>query len=291
MNWKSVIVGAPRESLDVLESFLWDQGAVSVTVTDAGNDPLFEPEPGEAPVWKRVMVTGLFEDDVDVQNIRDMLDFEGFGSVRIEDLGDRVWEREWLSRFKPMQFGESLWVCPGGYQVDAEGAVVIHLDPGLAFGTGTHPTTRLCLEWLDARSLAGKQLIDYGCGSGILGIAALLLGAREVIAIDNDSQALAASRENAERNGVADRIHTALPHDLSVENADIVLANILAEPLRELSETLISTLKVDGDMVLSGIMNSQKEWVVDAYERCILFEPESVLDEWICLHGKKVRPL
>ncbi|MBD3646046.1 MAG: 50S ribosomal protein L11 methyltransferase, partial [Pseudomonadales bacterium] len=214
------------------------QGAVSVTVTDAGDNPLFEPGPGEVPVWKKVTVTGLFEDDIDVEAIRNELSLEGFTVAWVEDLGDRIWEREWMDRFKPMQFGQNLWICPGGYEIEASDAVIIHLDPGLAFGTGTHPTTRLCLEWLDDGSVAGKQVVDYGCGSGVLAIAALLLGAERVVAIDNDPQAISATRENALRNGVEDRLETGLPEDLWPDDCDIVLANILADPLRQLSTRL-----------------------------------------------------
>lgn len=293
MNWKSIAADTTRDSLEVLETLLWDRGAVSVTVTDAGDNPLFEPGPGEIPVWKMVTVTGLFEDDVDVEHIRDELGVEGFSAIQIEDLGDRVWEREWLDQFKPMRFGRNLWICPGGYEVAAEDAVVINLDPGLAFGTGTHPTTRLCLEWLDSQVLAGKRVVDYGCGSGILGIAALLLGAEEVIGIDNDPQAITATRENAVRNGVADRLRVGMPEDTDIEDRsiDVVLANILAGPLRQLSARLISMLKIPGHLAMSGIMSSQAAWVKEAYAEHINFQQDRELEGWLCLTGGKQSPL
>ncbi|MEX2488887.1 MAG: 50S ribosomal protein L11 methyltransferase [Pseudomonadales bacterium] len=293
MNWKAIAADTTRDSLESLETLLWDQGAVSVTVTDAGDNPLYEPGPGQVPVWKKVTVTGLFEDDVDSDHIRDQLGVEGFDAIHVEDLGDRIWEREWLDKFKPMQFGQNLWICPGGQEVEAHDAVVINLDPGLAFGTGTHPTTRLCLEWLDTQVLAGKCVIDYGCGSGILGIAALLLGADRVIGVDNDSQAITASRENALRNGVADRFEAGLPEEIHIEDgsADIVVANILANPLRQLSQKLIAMLNVRGHLVMSGIMSHQKSWVKESYQQYILFQEDRELDDWICLAGEKQNPL
>lgn len=288
MNWKSIAATASQDSLDVLENLLWDRGAVSVTVTDGGDNPLFEPGPGELPVWKKVTVTGLFEDDVDAEAIRNELNLEGFAVAWVEDLGDRIWEREWLDRFRPMRFGDNLWICPSGHEVDADDAVIIHLDPGLAFGTGTHPTTRLCLEWLDGQSLAGKEVVDYGCGSGVLAVGALLLGAECVMAIDNDPQAITATEENAMRNGVAERIQTGMPEEIQSRGYDIVLANILADPLRQLSTRLVGLLKEGGDLVMSGIMDSQTAWVMDAYRDEIDFDPEKALEGWVRLHGKKV---
>ncbi|MDZ7685056.1 MAG: 50S ribosomal protein L11 methyltransferase [Gammaproteobacteria bacterium] len=213
MNWRSLAATATREGLDELEALLWDAGAVSVTVEDGGENPLFEPGPGEIPVWEKVVATGLFEDGCRPEAVKEVLVTADFDVAFIDEVQDREWEREWLSRFEPMRFGQRLWVCPSGHQVAEHEAIVMHLDPGLAFGTGTHPTTRLCLEWLDANTRARQRVMDFGCGSGILGIAAILLGADEVVGVDNDPQALQATFANAARNGVEDRIRLYLPED------------------------------------------------------------------------------
>jgi ribosomal protein L11 methyltransferase len=287
MNWKTFAAGATRDSLEQLEQLFWDAGAVSVTVEDGGRDPLFEPGPGEMPIWESVVVTGMFEDDVDTAIVRDLLERNNFSLMLADELGDRDWEREWLTRFKPMKFGEHVWVCPTGFEVDEPEAVVIQLDPGLAFGTGTHPTTRLCLQFLDGHVRSGQQILDFGCGSGILGIAALLLGARKVVAVDNDPQALTATKENAERNGVEDRLALFLPEQEPEERYAIVVANILAKPLIDLSALLQSRIAGGGLLVLSGIMLSQLEWVVDAYPS-ISFEAPVVEDDWVCIAGRKI---
>ena len=182
-------------------------------------------------------------------------------------LEDRAWERAWLDDFEPMQFGRSLWVCPHGHAAPAE-ATAVYLDPGLAFGTGRHATTALCLEWLDQAQLDGRSLIDYGCGSGILAIAAARLGATSVRAVDVDEQALGAARDNAAANGVADRVTVALPADAGAEPADVVVANILARPLVELAPVLAALTRPGGHVVLSGILDEQAEQVQTAYSAC-----------------------
>jgi len=284
MNWKTLGVSCTSGELEVLESLFWDTGAVSVTVIDAQDNPIFEPGPGEIPLWDDVTATGLYEDDSDIEAVKRQIKGSGFQILFLDALGDRVWEREWLSRFKPMLFGEHLWVCPTGYAVDVEGAVVMDLDPGLAFGTGTHATTKMCLEWLDQHVTAGMRVLDFGSGSGILGIAALLLGAESVIAVDNDSQALRASRDNAERNEVGERLQTSMPEAFEGEKFDLVIANILAQPLIDLSSQLTSLLAPNGHLVLSGIMVAQSEWVKKAYS--LKFADEKILDGWVCLHGR-----
>ncbi|MEX0943950.1 MAG: 50S ribosomal protein L11 methyltransferase [Pseudomonadales bacterium] len=286
MNWKTIAAAATQDTLDDLEQTLWDAGAVSVTVEDGGENPLFEPGPGETPVWEQVVVTGLFEEDVDLVQVRDQLALHDFTFLFVDELGDRVWEREWLSRFEPMQFGSRLWVCPTGQDVPDRHAVVMHLDPGLAFGTGTHPTTRLCLEWLDQNIKSGLTVVDYGCGSGILGIAALLLGAREVTGVDLDPQALTATLSNAERNGVEDRLKVFLPGDAPRVAVDVLVANILARPLIDLAGYLQDLIVPGGAIALSGIMESQKDWVADAYQS-IDFQEARIEDGWVCLQGIK----
>lgn len=287
MNWKSVAASTTRESLDELESLLWDAGAVSVTVEDGGENPLFEPGPGEIPLWDQVVVTGLFEDDVDIASLREQLIAHDFAVAFVDEVADQQWERAWLDRFEPMRFGERLWVCPTGFEIEEREAVIIHLDPGLAFGTGTHPTTRLCLEWLDSRVRPGQRVLDYGCGSGVLGIAALLLGANEVVGIDNDPQAITASFANAERNGVEERFPLHLPEAAPGGEYDIVVANILAAPLVDLAPRLKANIRPGGEIVLSGVMKSQVDWVVDAYSDLELDEPV-VLDDWARISGRRL---
>lgn len=286
MSWRTIAAAASEDTLEELEQVLWDAGAVSVTVEDGGDNPLFEPGPGETPMWNEVVVSGLFEDDVDVERIKDTIQLGGYAIIYMDELEDRPWEREWLNRFKPMRFGERLWVCPTGQEVEEPDAIILHLDPGLAFGTGTHPTTRLCLEWLDRHIRPGARVMDYGCGSGILGIGALLLGASSVTGIDNDPQALTATATNAERNGVDDRFLAYLPGQAPGATFEVVIANILAKPLIELAPDIVALIADDGWLVLSGIMESQVDWVRSAYPG-IEFDDPVVDDGWVRLAGRR----
>ena len=292
MHWKKITVEAIPDSLDTLETLLWNLGAVSVTLTDSEDKPIFEPAAGKTPLWSKVDVCGLFEQDVDHEQLESQIKESGYKVLFTEELDNRRWEREWLSRFHPMRFGRRLWVVPDGQTVEDPNAVVVDLDPGLAFGTGTHATTRLCLEWLDSQELRGKRVIDYGSGSGILGIAALRLGADEVWAVDNDPQALNATRDNALKNNVGHKLSVCSPHALDLDGAefngaDVVIANILAQPLIELSGLLVSLLKKDGDLLLSGIMVSQQSWVESAYAGKVIFVQRRHDLGWMCLQARK----
>lgn len=286
-TWKTVTASATPDTMEQLEALLWSMGAVSVTAQDAGDEPILEPGPGETPLWKDIVVTGLFEEDVNLDAVRESLAAGDFEVLGVEDVPDRTWEREWLSQFKPMAFGKRLWICPRAYEPPAEASVILRLDPGLAFGTGTHPTTRLCLEWLDEYIQPGMTVIDYGCGSGILGIAALLLGARSVVAVDNDPQALTATQRNAEDNGVGAMVETCLSGQVRPGTFNVVIANILAQPLIELASRLSGFLAPGGEIVLSGIMESQMEWVSGAY-RDVEFDEPAVLDGWVRLKGHRL---
>jgi ribosomal protein L11 methyltransferase len=290
MSWKTLAISVASESAEVLETMLWDSGAVSVTLTDAEDQPLFEPGPGEVPLWANMTVTAMYEDDADTESLAENLKAQGYDVLFTDELGDRVWEREWLSQFKPLKFGEHLWICPSGYAVEEPDAVILHLDPGLAFGTGTHPTTALCLEWLDGNLRPGETLLDYGCGSGILGIAGRLLGAKSIVAVDNDPQALIATEDNAERNGVQDDLLACLPEQFVKDEQyarqyDVVVANILAQPLVELAHQLSNMVRPGGHLVLSGIMSSQKDWVAKAYRLELMSEKE--VDGWVCLSFRR----
>ena len=273
------------------EDALLAAGASSITLEDEGDDPVLEPLPGTTPLWPRVRVKALFDGTLDAEQLLEALQAsigEPLGRAYFETLADRAWEREWLKDFKPMRFGNWLWICPGGQRPTGDpgaAAVLIELDPGLAFGTGTHPTTALCLEWLDSADVAGKRTIDYGCGSGILAIAAAKLGATAVDAVDIDPQALIATRDNAERNGVAHLIAPQLVADASLAPADILLANILAGPLESLAPAFAALVKTSGRLVLSGILRNQAEAVATRYAPWFDIGPVVARDDWARLDG------
>lgn len=283
------------------EDALLAAGASSITLEDEGDDPVLEPLPGTTPLWPRVRVKALFEGEPDAEELLQILRAElsrelaePLGRIAFETIEDRAWEREWLKDFRPMRFGQRLWICPGGQRPDEEqlrsipAPVLIELDPGLAFGTGTHPTTALCLEWLDAANVAGTRVIDYGCGSGILAIAAAKLGASEVLAIDIDPQALLATHDNAERNRVWPLIVARLVDDDAGSRdapADILLANILAGPLESLAPAFASRVRTGGRLVLSGILRNQAEAVATTYAPWFDIAPVVVRDDWARLDG------
>lgn len=295
-NWLQIDFPLNALDLEQVEDAFMSAGAVAVSYKDAADDPVFEPWPGEMPLWQQTRVTGLFTADADVNAIRAvllaMLPIEHLPEHRVEILEDRDWSREWLKNFKPLKFGRRLWVVPTAYEPPEPNAVNLVLDPGLAFGTGTHPTTAMCLEWLDAQELAGKTVLDYGCGSGILATAAALLGAAHVIGTDIDPQALTATRDNAARNGVINQISTclpdALPAALAKESADVLVANILATPLMELAPTIASYLRPGGRIALAGLLRSQANEVADAYRpHGVTLEIEAERDDWVRLAGSK----
>ena len=282
MIWHNISASAARVSVHELEQCFWDLGAVSVTVVDGADDPLYEPGPGETPLWQTACVTGLFEDDIELDNVKGQLADAGFRVVDDQLVHDRLWEREWLKHFKPMRFGSRLWVCPSEMSISEPDAVVVKLDPGLAFGTGTHATTSLCLQWLDAHNVQGRRILDFGCGSGILAIAACLLGASGVTAVDNDPQALSSTEDNARKNSV----QMTIASELEAQRYDAVIANILAQPLIDLNGLLINAVVPAGDLVLSGILESQQEWVLNAYPTLQLVSTQS-LNGWCRLHLRK----
>jgi ribosomal protein L11 methyltransferase len=277
-------VGAADPGL--LEEACFLAGALSVTLTDAADNPVLEPAPGATPLWPTIRLSALFPEQ-DPQRVAALLTTfldEPLPLHRFEEVRDRLWEREWLKDFRPMRFGKRLWVCPHGAPAPDEDAVVVWLDPGLAFGTGSHPSTRLCLEWLDAAQLNGSEVIDYGCGSGILSIAALRLGARSVVAVDIDPQALIATHDNAARNDVAERVVT-FPPEAPIASADILLANILSGPLLELAPRFATLVRPGGRLVLAGLIVSQAGPVTLAYRPWFDIRPSGAHDDWVCLEG------
>lgn len=341
MSWLELKLRCSKDAAAALESQLWESGAVSVTMIDAADEPLFEPGVGETPLWHELVLTGLYEGDRDAHEIQVQLAKasapEALPPLHFEILPEQDWVRSWLDDFKPMRFGRRTWVCPSWWSAEgqaaageetvaqttsnddawqpeaddarawseqhqdllsamtAPGQVVLKLDPGLAFGTGTHPTTSLCLQWLDGQELQGQRLIDFGCGSGILGIAALLLGAESVIGIDNDPQALLASVDNCHKNQVAlQRFPLFLPEQFQREQdspdfrpVDGVAANILAGTLIELAPLLSSLVRPAGWILLSGILREQAEAVQQAYAPWFGTMQVQAEDDWVRISGKR----
>ncbi|MGL5092247.1 MAG: 50S ribosomal protein L11 methyltransferase [Aeromonas sobria] len=290
MPWIQIRINATAKTADKVSNMLLGRGAQAVTFMDAQDVPVYEPLPGETPLWGETEVMGLFDAETDPAPTIAFFQ-QIFGEevgYKVEQLEDKDWVREWMDHFHPMQFGERLWICPSWRDVPNPDAVNVMLDPGLAFGTGTHPTTALCLQWLDGLDLTGKTVVDFGCGSGILGIAALKLGAARVIGIDIDPQAIQASRDNAERNGVADQIELYLPADQPQDvEADVVVANILAGPLRELAPLIAGHGKAGSLMALSGVLESQAPELETIYGQWFDMDPTAVKEEWCRLSGRK----
>lgn len=289
MAWQQISLEVAEPDGERVAELLSDMGALSVTLRDAEDQPIFEPPPGATPLWARIQVVGLFDADADMAPLRQAL-AEAFGPSVLERLAvapleDRDWVRAWMDDFHPMQFGARLWVCPSGYEPPDPSAVNLYLDPGLAFGTGTHATTALCLQWLDAHPPVDAEVIDYGCGSGILAVAGARLGARHVWAVDNDPQALIATRDNAARNGVADGIDAVLPEGLPAVQADVLLANILAGPLLELAPVFAGRVRSGGWVVLSGILENQVQPLLQAYGNWFEMAPAVTWDGWTRLEG------
>ncbi|HDZ8847424.1 TPA: 50S ribosomal protein L11 methyltransferase [Aeromonas veronii] len=290
MPWIQIRINATAKTADKVSNMLLGRGAQAVTFMDAKDVPVYEPMPGETPLWGETEVMGLFDAETDPAPtiaFFQQIFGENIG-YKVEQLEDKDWVREWMDHFHPMQFGERLWICPSWRDVPNPDAVNVMLDPGLAFGTGTHPTTALCLQWLDGLDLTGKTVVDFGCGSGILGIAALKLGAARVIGIDIDPQAIQASRDNAARNGVADQIELYLPADQPQDvEADVVVANILAGPLRELAPLIAGHGKPGSLMALSGVLESQAPELETIYSQWFEMDPTAVKEEWCRLSGRK----
>lgn len=291
MPWIQLKINANEENAEQIGDLLSGNGAQAVTFLDTKDNPLYEPKIGEVTLWPDTTVVGLFDAETNMQQVISRISqakvLETEFVYKLDQLEDKDWEREWMDNFKPMQFGDRLWICPSWCDIPDKKAVNIMLDPGLAFGTGTHPTTALCLQWLDKQDMAGKTVVDFGCGSGILGIAALLLGAEKVIAIDIDPQALIATQENAKRNGVADRIEVFLPSEQPSLEADLVIANILAGPLRELQSIITSFAKPGGHLILSGILDTQAEELNQLYQKDFAMVAPTISEQWSRLEGVK----
>ena len=292
MPWLQISVHTTQNHAEQAEDTLLQFGACSVTLTDAADQPILEPAPGETPIWQDIVATGLFNETENQQQLIKNIDTalaEIEHSISSEILEDQNWTRSWMDHYQAMQFGERLWVCPWHIDPPEPEAVNLRLDPGLAFGTGTHPTTSLCLGWLDQHIEQPKNLLDFGCGSGILAIAALLLGLEQADGVDIDPQALEASLANARANEVEDRLHLYSAEQFSAEHAqqqyEIVIANILSGPLVELAPTLAGHTLAGGDIVLSGILAEQADSVIAAYTPYFKMDAPLIEGDWVLIHG------
>jgi len=294
LPWQQLSISVPAAHAEALGAALEAAGALSVSFSDAADQPILEPAVGDTPLWSDSVVTGLFAMGTDLAEVATRLRAElgdvALGPIQQTALDDRNWELAWTDDYAPMRFGERLWVVPSHCSSPDPEAINVLLDPGLAFGTGTHPSTRLCLEWLAAHPPSRALVVDYGCGSGILGIAALKLGARHVWMVDNDPQALQATEANAEHNGIRlGDLYPVEPDGLPPLAADLLLANILATPLRELAETFAERIKPGGQIVLAGILAAQADTLVQHYAPWFAFEPPVLAeDDWVLLAGQRL---
>lgn len=291
MSWTQLHLTVEKAFAPQVELLMERLGALSVTLDDAADEALLEPAPGESPLWRQTRVTGLFAQETDHEWLRSEVDRllgdEIGRRMELESLEERQWERAWLDDFRPMKFGRNLWICPDGQRPGEGNGTFIDLDPGLAFGTGTHPTTALCLNWLDGQQLNGANVMDFGCGSGILSVAALKLGASEVIAIDHDPQALEATRCNGEKNNVLDRLRVFHSASVPAVEVDFILANILAGTLIELEARLAAALRPGGKIILSGLLSDQAASVSAAYTADFALSPPETMENWVLLEGRR----
>ncbi len=290
--WLQLTLEALDHAPEQLEDALLQAGALAVTLEDAGDQPVLEPAPGETPLWTHTRITGLFDAQTDIEvvkkQLRRFLHTADLPECRLTALEERDWVRAWLDHFHPMRFGRRLWICPTCQTPPDPEAVNIRLDPGLAFGTGAHPSTALCLEWLDSADLRGQTLLDYGCGSGILAIAAAKLGAQRVWAVDIDPQALMASDDNAAENEVEDRIELADPSELPATlTVDILIANILAGVLIRLAPELARRVKPGGRLALAGILEAHADAVHAVFNRDFIFGSRRQREHWVLLEGRR----
>lgn len=293
MPWLQFEICVERQVAERVEAVLRDAGALAVSFDDGGATPIYQAGISEPQLWNMTRVRGLLPEDAHVDGLRaallEELGLQALPEHRILELENREWTREWLKDFKPMRFGKRLWICPTVIEPPEPAAINIRLDPGLAFGTGTHATTALCLEWLDANDITGKSVIDFGCGSGILAIAAARLGAASVWAVDLDPQALAAARENARCNQVLECLEVTSPDDMPALQVDVLLANILSGPLLELAPRFARLVRPGGTLLLSGILSSQQKEVQTAYAPGFKFYNVVHRQEWLRMDGMRLK--
>lgn len=291
MAWHQFSIQVVQARIETVEDHLLAIGAVSVTLRDAADQPLLEPKPGEMPTWDQSIIVGLFDINADrlilESVIAQALTIDEQTSITYERIADQDWERAWMDAFQPMQFGTKLWVVPNHLSPENPNAVNMRLDPGLAFGTGTHPTTALCLRWLDQQTLNNNTLLDFGCGSGILSIAGLLLGATKAYVTDIDPQAIEATLSNAQQNHVDDKISVLNANERPATNIDVLIANILAGPLLELAPLFAELCPSGARLALSGLLREQVEEVTTRYSQWFDIEKPSFDEDWALVTGTK----
>ncbi len=289
MSWLQFRLDTGADLAPACEDWLLEQGAVAVTLQDNADQPLFDKDLEKAPLWRETGVTGLFPANTDIATLEAALppQLKAGSRVHADILEDKDWEREWMQHYQPQQYSPDLWVVPSWLSPPDPDAVNILLDPGLAFGTGTHPTTSLCLRHLQKLQPAGKHLIDYGCGSGLLAIAGLLLGARQAWGIDTDPQAVQASHDNARRNDITEQqFQVGLP-GMALPQAELVVANILAGPLQQLAPVIGELPLPGGELLLSGILEEQVDDLVASYQPWLALTIAEQQEGWVVLYGRK----
>jgi ribosomal protein L11 methyltransferase len=292
MSWRQLSLTCQANQLAEVEDLLMELGALSISLSDAGDEPIYEPLPGDNPIWPESIVSATFAEDSDPEQIAQLLMAKlpaGLTqSVKHDSFQDCDWQQAYRQHFKPLQCAPSLWIVPSWIEPPDPQATIVQLDPGLAFGTGSHPTTALCLAWLAEQQLENLELIDFGCGSGILAIAAIKLGASRVLAVDIDQQALVACQSNMEMNAITnEQIQVSLPEAMAADRVDLLMANILSGPLVELSSRFADLVKPDGKIVLSGILISQLQDIQSAYSEFFELNPARVDGDWACIDGSR----
>lgn len=294
-GWQELRFSTTPDQLENLESWLFEQGALAVTLEDNADEPLLEPGPGETPLWQNIKLVALFEVGINLSPILASVPQQWVTAAAdaANFVPDQDWERAWMENFEPLKMGKRLWICPSWCEPPDPHAVNINLDPGLAFGTGTHPTTAMCLGELDATIQPGVNLIDYGCGSGILAIAGLKLGATRAFAVDNDPQAVTATWDNAQRNAIThDQLDVFLVSQADTQGrlqpVDLVIANILAGPLEALAPTLIDLMNPGGRLILAGLLTEQAAALIEAYKPWVALSAVQELEGWTLLAGPKL---
>ena len=293
MAWWQFSLNCQASELEQVENLMMELGAVSISLSDAGDEPIYEPLPGDNPVWQESIVAATFDGASDhkflYQQLTSQLPDHLARGVRLKTLQDQDWDQAYKQHFHPLQCAPDLWIVPSWSEPPDPAATIIQLDPGLAFGTGNHPTTALCLAWLGTSDIDGRRVIDFGCGSGILAIAAIKLGARQVIAVDIDAQALTACHSNMEVNGInSEQIQVMLPEALDESTVDLLIANILAGPLLRLAPRFAGLVEPGGQILLSGILKTQLEDIQLAYQPYFNLDPASLREDWVCISGNRL---
>jgi len=289
LNWFNVEITCSKDDVVLIEEIMIANGAVSISISNKGGESIYEPSIGETPLWEKSSVKALFAKKKSKKYICSILSSINYYELSISNLKDKNWIEEFQNKLKPKKFGDSLWVFPSWYDLEKyNDEKIIKMDPGMAFGSGSHETTHLCLDYLESINLKSLSMIDYGCGSGILGIAALLLKAKNVIAVDLDPQAIISTKKNSILNQVEKNIEVFTPNELKNQKVDVIIANILALPLINLRDKFIKLLKPNGILIISGIMEKQLNKVKVHYEEFFSLQDIKVMNDWCLISFKRL---